>query len=455
MNRTRDAADQTGPAPEDHAAPGSLLPRAGPGARPIPTHPTRARVSLEVGLAIGILLTLMTLRAPGILMHGRFWAEEGRIFTIVRERPLLEQILHLKGGELQILLNIALALAARVPIAYAPLVTTYFGVAATCCLVAFLVRFRRDLRLDLPSALLISVLVLTSSVATENFANTTSVQWTASAVALILILLPGEALRARLRWILPLVILLGLSGVPAASLAPVAALFALARRSRAHGLVATALAGCLVIQAILVMSYGLPPRRTLPTDPFIYVTASFVQLVVKHTLGVQAAVVLGDALQHATVSSRHIWALLVLPCALMVAAALVVLANWRDPLSLALLSTGYIVAFDVFGSLGDPRDMIGAWGMRYFFSPAVIALTALAGRLSAVRLTRCVSASTVVLGIVAAVSTTDFFVHPYFDGFASAEPSWRAELARCPAPPKRCRLAISPPGWFIEMSVPR
>jgi hypothetical protein len=118
----------------------------------------------------------MTLRAPGILMHGRFWAEEGRLFAVVRERSLLEQVLYLKGGELQILLNISLALAARIRLTCAPLVTTYFGVVATCCLVALLVRFRRDLRLDLPSALLISVLVLTSSAATENFGNSTNIQ---------------------------------------------------------------------------------------------------------------------------------------------------------------------------------------------------------------------------------------------------------------------------------------
>ena len=101
-------------------------------------------------------------------------------------------------------------------------------------------------------------------------------------------------------------------------------------------------------------------------------------------------------------------------------------ANWRGPLSLAVLSIGYVVAFNVFGSLGDPRGMIGAWGMRYFFLPTVIALTALSGLLSGVRVTRCVSASTVALGIVAAVSATDFFVHPYFETFASEKPSWRA-----------------------------
>jgi hypothetical protein len=60
-----------------------------------------------------------------------------------------------------------------------------------------------------------------------------------------------------------------------------------------------------------------------------------------------------------------------------------------------------------------------------------------------------------VLGIAAAVSTTDFFFHPFFDGIAAEHPSWRAELAKCPAPPQRCRLAISPPGWFVSMPVPR
>ena len=184
-------------------------------------------------------------------------------------------------------------------------------------------------------------------------------------------------------------------------------------------------------------------------------TASFLQLVVKDSLGVQATLELGNALRHATVTSRDIWALLVLPCALLVTAALVIRANWRDPLSLAVLSIGYVVAFNVFGSAGDPRDMIGVWGMRYFFLPTVIALTALSGLLSGVRVTRCVSASTVALGIVAVVSTTDFFVHPYFEAFTSEKPSWRVQLAKCPAPPELCRLAISPPGWFVEMRVPR
>jgi hypothetical protein len=428
---------------------------AGLAARSVAARPTSTRTSLEVGLAVGVVLTLMALRAPGILLHGRFWAEEGKLFAVVRERSLLDQVLYLKGGELQILLDVALALAAHIRIAWAPLVTTYFGVVATCCLVALLVRFRRDLGLDLASALLISVLVLTSPAATENFANSTNIQWTASALALVVILLPGDVLRARLRWALPLVVLLGLSGVPAASLAPVAALFALARRSRAHGLVAAALASCLAIEATLVLGHGLPPHRTLPNDPFIYVAASFLQLVVKHALGVEATMALGDVLRHATGGGRHVWALLVLPSALLVVAALVIRARWRDPLSLALLSIGYVVAFNVFGSLGDPRGLIGIWGMRYFFLPTVIGLTALPGALRGVRVTRRVSAATLALGIAAAVSATDFFAHPYVDPFASEEPSWRAQLATCPAPPQPCRLAISPPGWFVELRVPR
>jgi hypothetical protein len=81
-------------------------------------------------------------------------------------------------------------------------------------------------------------------------------------------------------------------------------------------------------------------------------------------------------------------------------------------------------------------------------------MIAVAMLLSHYRIAIRLSMSALVLAIVTVVATTDFFVHPYFDGMASERPSWRAELTKCPSPPARCKLAISPPGWFIEMRVP-
>jgi hypothetical protein len=416
-------------------------------------------VSLEVGLAIGVLLLLVALRAPGILMHGRFWAEEGTLFGAIQERSLLGQLFHLKSGQLLLLLNISLTLAAHASLVHAPRVTTYFGVLALCGLAGLLVGFRRALGIDFPAALLVSVLMLTSPVASEHFANSTNVQWIASAAVMILILLPGDMLRAHLGSLLPLVVLLGLSGMPAASLAPVALLFALARRSRMHALIGVALAICAAIELVLVVrTFWLPgrtlpiePDRTLPVEPYIYVAASFLQVVVKHFLGIEAAGALGEAFRHGTVSTRSVWAFLVLPTALLAASGWFVWRNWRHPLALALVSTGYVIGFNVFGSTGEPRGMIGVGGMRYFFLPTVIALLTVGSLLSSPRVLGRVSVATCILALVAAVSTADFFGHPYFNGFASDRPSWRAELARCPAPPKRCRAAISPPGWFVDI----
>ena len=90
----------------------------------------RAKLHRQSTVKFNVLICLVTVAAIavrdlGLLIHPRFWAEEGAVhFQSALDRPLLEALFAPHQGYLSILANMAGILATLPPLEYAPLVTT-------------------------------------------------------------------------------------------------------------------------------------------------------------------------------------------------------------------------------------------------------------------------------------------------------------------------------------------
>lgn len=124
---------------------------------------TSARVLWVLGFAL-----LICIRLPGILIHGRFWAEEGSpIFQYAWTMPWYNVLTLSYGGYLSIVPNLAGLLARHlVPLAYAPYVTITIALLIQLC-PAILLATARDEWLSGRIRLITALLLLATPPATE------------------------------------------------------------------------------------------------------------------------------------------------------------------------------------------------------------------------------------------------------------------------------------------------
>jgi hypothetical protein len=86
-------------------------------------------------------LLLIFLRAPAILLTGRFWAEEGKIYFLdARLRSWWDALLASRMGYYSGWTKLAALTATAVPLEWAPMVTVYAALAVQLMVVWFVVR---------------------------------------------------------------------------------------------------------------------------------------------------------------------------------------------------------------------------------------------------------------------------------------------------------------------------
>src|SRR5262249_54815643 len=85
-------------------------------------QPSRIWIAIYFIFFVDLSLT----KAPDIFVNPRFWADEGAVyFTQFRALPLWDALTFTFQGSLQLLVNAVVLVAAKVPLLYAPAVTTY------------------------------------------------------------------------------------------------------------------------------------------------------------------------------------------------------------------------------------------------------------------------------------------------------------------------------------------
>ena len=419
------------------------------------SQPSRRRAKHVAIALIGpaLIVIICLLRSPEIMREGRFWAEDTFFYNHAIVSSFLEKLTYVYKGHLEILSSFAAMLASYAKIKMAPLVTTYFGLLIELVLAFLIVCFREDLKFRLLPALLICVLLVISPCASEHYLNTLNSQWLTSAILLLIINLPAKRLEKHPISCVTAASVLGLSGVPAASLAPIALLYALAWRSRPHLLIALALASCCAIQLGLLATHGVSDRF-VAVNPLVFLAAPFLQVLVKHLAGVDAENALGTWFLHVIRSEPYSFpTALFAPLAILLIIVRHIVHNRKAESSLLLMSFLYVVLFNMMGAGGDRFGMVGVYAMRYFFLPSFILALLVARSDFAGRMGRMgkMPVGIALLVFVSVVSTRDFFFNRYNEGLVVQSRDWRHDVDNCRAASGPCRIEVNPGDFFVDI----
>src|SRR5436190_1405231 len=243
----------------------------------------RITLPLDVIGSSAVFLVLALWKAPGILRHPRFWAEEGTVFYAgFVGKSFLECIFYIGHGSLQILSNAIVYLAAQAPVAFAPAITTYLALGLHLLVVAQIVLFARAHGLARPVALLLTAAWALLPQTYEIWLNSVNAQWVAGISALLLFAMPSDWLARHRKGALAGCLIYGLSGVPAALFAPVFLLRAAVERSRLIATLAAVLSVGVVLQLAVIAWVGDP--RPFTTDPLVLILPIFLQSVLAPVL---------------------------------------------------------------------------------------------------------------------------------------------------------------------------
>jgi len=420
--------------------------------RELQTQATRSRLSKREALVVlfGAAI-LMAFRFPDLVLHPRFWAEEGAVFFAnARRLPAVSFLFTPHIGYALLLTKAAALMATAVPLEWGPAVTTLLALLVQLIPFAIVLAGRSSLWNDARTQLMATLVLLFVLPNRENWLNTTGSQFVLSLAVFLLALEdrdPGT--RAGLVARLALIVLAGLTGPTSCLLLPALAWRWFRMRTTAALGLALALLACSLVQFAFLfdarlVSAGELARRRSGIRPPLLAEIIFIKDLALPLLGIDRAEILAGWLYdlkrwHGLISCIA----LALYLAVLALALAGISREARIPLILGLAAL--IVASTVF-SLDDKTPLLFAMpGERYYQAPNAALFIALA---SGVRGRPWPSVARAVLVAMAiGVGLTTFPQHYWFfeDG-----PDWRAEIARWRAdpsvPPK-----VWPQGWIVQL----
>ena len=413
----------------------------------------RRAVGAEATVAVAgplLIVALCWLRSPQILFQGRFWAEDSMFFGhMLASHSFLDKVFYVYKGHVEIISSLSHAIASDLSPKMAPLFTGSVDLLIECILGYVLVYFRREFAIKLPSALAICALLVVSPCASEHYLNMLNSQWLDSAILFLLINLPERRLERHAAIVVMSTLALGLSGIASSALFPVAVLYAAQWRSRPHALIAATLMVCCCIQGALIVTHGLE-NRFAPVSLAVYVVAPFLQVVVKHLMGVDAENNLAQWFRTGPMAAGLPSSFIVLPLGVLAWMASRIYRERLSHMGLLLLSFLFVTLFNEIGAVGDRNNMVGVYMMRYFFLPSFIVALILA-RSRPAPLVGPLSLAHCALFAAVVVSSIDFFGSGYNDSLVTLQHSWRSDIDECRTHPGPCRIDISPGGYEIEL----
>ena len=383
---------------------------------------------------------------PEVILHGRLWGEEGKIFyPRALALPWREALVQVYGGYLNVVANAAPVLAhALVPLEVVPWITTSIGLVFQCC-PAILVACSRDAWIR-PVWVRVAALLLiaTAPLVEEVWLQTLHSQFhLALCCALILAFdLPGRWLAA---FACLLLVLAPLCGLAAAALLPLFLLRALLDWSAGRLLQFAALATGAILQ--LGLFYTHTADRSYGIGPVILLCVVYIKQIIVPFAGRYLADDASQAVQAQLARGAVPWLAV---CVTLGSFAAVTVGLVRRRLAAAfwLFLAACITAFIAyFGAIDGGVDLmiIGNEG-RYTFLPEVLAALALlgiaaGGHRSERWVARALVAWLLVVGFIDLDDASAVMKHGpvWLDEVAA----WRHDASHS--------IAIWPDGWFMRL----
>ncbi len=401
-------------------------------------------IGFRAGLIAAFAMVLFA-RMPAVL-HGRLWAEEGRIFyENAATMPTWQALFLPYGGYLNLAANAAPIIArALVPLEAAPWIVTFIGLIFQCC-PAILLVCARDPWLTPPMARIAALLLVAAAPEVEEvWLQTLHSQFHLALCAAIILALdvPGR----RLAIFGAVLLFLGpLCGPPACVLLPLFLARAAIDRSRGRLAQSAALGAGAALQ--LLMFYTHASGRTYGIGPITLLCIVYIKQIIVPLFGATIAAGASAELQARIASHLFPWRAVTVPIALF---SVLAAALWRGRqaasiwLFLAACLTGWI---GYYGAIGNRLEMLLIdSGGRYVFLPEVLAsLAVLALAAGSARPERWVARAAV--GWLLIVGVGDLGSRR---PFIKSGPDWLSEVAlwrRDHAHP----IAIWPRGWTMTL----
>ncbi len=432
------------------SGPGSLAAEDGvPGAR--------GRAVTLVLLAAALFLAL---RAPRVLLEGRFWAEEGTVWFTAARSDALGALVQPHQGYLNLAANLAAGAASLpfVPLEAAPRVTVLAALLVQL-LPAFLLMTRRAAWLPSLTARVAAVgLYLVASPSDEVWLNTVSSHFVLG-VAVAVLLATDRGTEGR-RSELPILALAGLSGVAASLFAPLAWIVAARERTRERLAAALLLTACALLQGTILLSTMAAGGRGARADADLLLPSLLSRSAIAPFVSDRTATDAGLSIyRHLRRGGSPVPASL---AALAALAALGLACRRARAGGAALLASAAALLFvaGYLGALGADRAshlrfVLPGESERYSWAPNALLLLALLALAAAPGPPRpLLRAAALALCAVAATHGLLTLADParrsslYFDG-----PSWPAEVAAWRKDPSH-RARIWPSPWTIDLSAP-
>ena len=180
-------------------------------------------------LVLGAFVVIIVLRAPFLLVHPRFWAEEGTgWFQYASSHPVFQTLffVHRDSGYLNLLANISSIFSALTAslfsLEYAPMVTTLIALLIHVLAIAIILLGKSRL-FDTPWKALVGccIVLFAPTATTEIWLNTINSMSYLGVITLAVLFLDASSLRGWRRWALRgVLVLCGLSSPYAVALLP-------------------------------------------------------------------------------------------------------------------------------------------------------------------------------------------------------------------------------------------
>ncbi len=422
--------------------------------------PDAAPSGLPARLVVLVLLlagAFLVLRAPRVLVEGRFWAEEGTVYFAAARSDGPASLIRPHQGYLNLAANAAAAIAALpvFPLEAAARVTVVAALLLQL-LPPLLLLTRRAAWLPGPGARLAAVaLYLLARPSNEVWLNTANSQFVLGVA--VAIVLATESTRAGRGPALALVGFAGLSGVPATLLFPLFWVDALRKRSRERLGEALLLTGCAAVQMAFVLSSFAGGARSARADLDLLLPVLLSKSVVLPFLSDRRG---GDVALRVYLGLARGGDAVPLTLAALALVIAFGLATWRArSFEAALLATAALVltVAGFSGALGVDRAahlrfVLPGESERYAWAPNVLfLLSLLALGVRAGTTHRLVRAVAFALAAAASIHGLRSYVLsarelPLFYG----GPSWPAEVRAWRADPTH-RVRLWPANWTLDL----
>ena len=410
---------------------------------------SRAECAAWIRVVLVVLFVVLVLvRIPAVLLHGRFWAEEGVVyFHAAWTKPWSEALFTIHTGYLNIVASSATVLAAHaVPLAEAPLVT--IGIALVFqALPAVVLATSRIHWLGRWPALAVALLCLLIPPGdAEVWLNSITSQFhLALCVGLILAADIRGGWIGRLRG--AILVVAPLAGPVSGTLAPLFLLRAWLERSWPR-LIQTILLGIPTFaQAVITLTHPEPARSIGIGLPLLLAVIGVQNVILPLAgLGLTQPLAAADLQSFA---KGDVPVLVILAGALGIGALGFVLCRLGDRASLWLYAGGCTLAVCSYSfalTLGQPLNLLIWLGGRYVFAPAVLLSLSLLGLAVSTRFpARLLPIGLVVLLLHA--GWIDYFHVPVF--FAQGA-DWQHEVTAWRHDPTY-KLRIWPHDWSMDL----